>query len=160
MNNRRINIPVELYNQIHQLMPIVCVDTVVYADNKIFLVSRANEPEQGQWWFPGGRVLKNERLSRASHRIVKNEAGIDISHIKCLGHDETMFNTDPFGHGLGTHTVNFVFTAVVSELALFHVALDNHHTAYSMFSFEEIYCSDMHPYVKRFTALAEGVFRQ
>jgi colanic acid biosynthesis protein WcaH len=157
---RKADIPVKLYSQIHQLIPIVCVDTVVCSDGKIFLVSRANEPEKGQWWFPGGRVLRDEPLKSAAQRIVKGEAGISVNQVRYLGYDETIFDKDPFQHGRGTHTVNFVFTARAPELALFHVMLDDNHTAYSTFSFEEIYTSNMHPYVKKFTALAEGVFRR
>lgn len=156
----RLDIPSELYSRIHQLMPIVCVDTVVFSDGKIFLVSRADEPEKGQWWFPGGRIIRDERLSAASQRITKGETGIDINRIQYLGYDETAFSTDPFGHGCGTHTVNFVFSARAAELALFNIILDDNHVTYSTFSFEEIYQSNMHPYIKKFTALAEGVFRR
>lgn len=156
--DRSLSIPAELYGKIHLNMPILCVDTVVSSDGKIFLVRRANEPEKGKWWFPGGRVVRGESLIGASKRITRGEAGISVGKPQYLGHDETIFDADPFGHGQGTHTVNFVYAAHVAELALFNVILDNNHTAYKTFKFQEIYESDMHPYVKKFTAAAEGVF--
>ena len=153
-------IPSGLYSQFHEKMPIICVDIVVNADDKILLVKRANEPEKGRWWFPGGRLLRGESLRAAAGRITKTEIGVTIMRPEYLGHGETVFETDPFGHNRGTHTVNFVFAARANALALMSVLLDANHIAYSTFTFEEIYGSNMHPYIKKFTALSEGVFRK
>jgi len=152
------NIPTTLYSEIHEIMPIICVDCVISVDNKILLVKRKCEPMSGAWWFPGGRLTKNERLNTAMSRIVKSETGLDLSRPVMLGHDETKFEADPFGHGAGTHTVNFVYASRVSEMAMMRMALDSNHIECSTFSFEEIYQSDMHSYIKKFTALSEGVF--
>lgn len=154
------NIPDNLYRQIHEKMPIVCVDTVVCHENKIFLVKRATCPAKGEWWFPGGRLLRNEDLVSASLRITKSETGLIVRSPVFLGHGETIFKADPFNHGMGTHTVNFVFCAFAAALNVMSVTLDENHTAYSVFSPEEVYRSDMHPYVKRFVALSEGVVRK
>ncbi|MHA2231325.1 MAG: NUDIX domain-containing protein [Candidatus Hodarchaeales archaeon] len=141
-------------------MPIVCVDIVIYQGGKIFLVKRSREPQRKNWWFPGGRLLRNESLVDAASRISKSETNLSIRNPVYLGHGETIFKDDPFGHDQGTHTVNFVYGASVSELEVMGAALDDDHYAYSTFTYEEIYQSDMHPYVKRFVALSEGVFRE
>lgn len=154
------DIPLEDYVKIHQTMPIVCVDCVVSVEDKVLLVKRKQAPMKGAWWFPGGRLYREEQLTKAANRIVKNEINLDLSgRITYLGHGETRFDTDPFDHGKGTHTVNFVFASYISTLSMMRIVLDENHIAHSTFSFEEIYCSNMHPYVKKFTALAEGVFR-
>ena len=154
------NIPDELYAKIHESMPIICVDCVVACDNKILLVKRKREPMKGSWWFPGGRLLRDEKLQLAVHRIVKGETHLSISKPVLLGFDETEFDMDPFNHGCGTHTVNFVYASNASEMEMMRIVLDDDHVAHSMFTFEEIYTSGMHPYVKKFTALAEGVLRR
>lgn len=141
-------------------MPIVCVDIVLSCENKIFLVKRAQEPQKDQWWFPGGRLLRGETLSNAALRITKLETGLPAKNPTHLGFGETMFKTDPFGHNKGTHTVNFVFAAKTSPLNVMAVILDDNHLAYSTFTYEEVYASKVHPYVKRFVALSEGVLRE
>ena len=154
------NISSGVYSEIHRLMPIICVDCVVGHEGKILLVRRKREPVKDHWWFPGGRLIKNERLEQAVKRIVKCETGIDIQPPIYLGHDQTEFIMDPFDHGEGTHTVNFVYASNISHMAMMRVVLDDDHIAHSMFTFSEIYASNMHPYVKRFAALAEGVLRR
>jgi colanic acid biosynthesis protein WcaH len=155
-----LNIPEDVYAKIHELMPIVCVDCVVSYDNKILLVKRKREPMKSAWWFPGGRLVRNEKLDSAVSRIVRNETGVSLHRPTPIGYDETEFETDPFGHGEGTHTVNFVYASYISEIAMMKITLDDDHVAHSMFTYEEIYRSNMHPYVKRFTAIAEGVLRK
>lgn len=153
-------IPEKEFIMIHQTMPIVCVDCIVSFEGKILLIKRKCEPMKGAWWFPGGRVHRGEKLEKAARRIVEGETGINIAgKLVYLGHGETQFDTDPFGHGLGTHTINFVYVATVSALSVMRIVLDSNHIAHSEFTFEQIYASDMHPYIKRFVALAEGVLR-
>ena len=146
------NIPIETYSKIHESMPIVCVDCIISIENKILLVKRKVKPARNQWWFPGGRLLRDEKLSDASQRIVKREIGIDIDKPTYLAHGETKFVTDPFDHGRGTHTINFLYFAIISSVK--NITLDNDHSEYSIVSCNEIYKSDMHSYVKDFTGLA------
>lgn len=155
------NIPAEEYAKIHKWMPIICVDCVISVEGKILLVKRKQEPMKGSWWFPGGRLYRGERLYQAVDRIVREEISVDLSSSPVLlGHDETEFEADPFGHNQGTHTVNFVYASRATTLSIMRIILDDNHIAHSTFTFEEIYRSNMHPYVKRFTALAEGIFRK
>lgn len=154
------NIPREEYAKFHKQMPIVCIDCVVSCDSKILLVKRKCEPMKDSWWFPGGRLVRNENLAHAVRRIVKVETGLSFNRQIFLGFDETQFETDPFGHNGGTHTINFVYAAPISEMELMRIVLDDNHITHSLFSYKDIYNSEIHPYVKRFTALAEGVLRK
>lgn len=151
-------IPEPIYSQIHELMPIVCVDIIVRCGTKIVLIKRDREPAKGEWWFCGGRVVKGENLEQAARRIVHRETGLKIKQCVLLGHDQTQFKTDPFGHGRGTHTVNFVFCAQAKEMDLFRLKLDDDHVDYKLVSPEGIYISDAHSYIKRFTSMTESVF--
>lgn len=156
-----MEIPRQQYVDIHRLMPIICVDCVVLVDNKILMVKRKYDPMKNAWWFPGGRLYRGEKLRCAVGRIVKKETNIDLRGTPVLlGHGETEFVEDPFGHNQGTHTVNFVYASTISELSLMGVALDDHHITYSTFDFEEVYSGNMHPYIKRFVALAEGALKR
>jgi len=66
------------YKKIIQSMPIPCVDIIVgdKLDN-VLLLKRTNEPVKGYWWFPGGRVLFNEKREDAVARIAKQECNIN-----------------------------------------------------------------------------------
>lgn len=151
-------IPESLYAEIHRQMPIVCVDIIVRCGDGIVLIERDCEPARGEWWFCGGRVFKGENLQEAAQRIVSREAGLTIQNCILLGHGQTQFDADPFGHGEGTHTINFVFCTQVPEIDFLKLTLDDNHTDYRIFKLPEIYASDMHPYIKRFTGMAESVF--
>lgn len=50
---------------------------------KIYLLHRYNPVLQ--WEIPGGKILKYETLEDAAHREAKEELGIEVKVIKCLG---------------------------------------------------------------------------
>lgn len=152
-------IPQSLYSQIHEVMPILCVDVVVTNGSDILLVCRDCEPEKGTWWFPGGRLHKGERLKTGARRIVKQETNLNVSAPLFLGIAETQFTTDPFGHKKGTHTVNAVYLARPSETAIFSVILDDNHIAHRWVEISDVYSGDFHPYIKRYVAMAEGAIK-
>jgi len=95
-------------------MPIVCVDLVVTdsARKRFLLVKRANEPKAGKWWVPGGRLLKNERLTAAALRKLKEETGLRGTVIKCLGFHEYFSRTGYF-KGTNAHSITFIFLVEV-----------------------------------------------
>lgn len=53
-------LPTELYQQVVELLPILCIDLAVErpSDGKFLLVKRGAEPAKGLWWVPGGRIFK------------------------------------------------------------------------------------------------------
>lgn len=58
--------------------PQVAVGAVVFKDDKVLLVLRANPPAEEQWAIPGGRVELGETLQEAAEREIKEETGITI----------------------------------------------------------------------------------
>ena len=68
----------ELYSQILEHMPIPAVDFVLVHNHQVLLALRKDEPAKGQWWIPGGRVLKNETLETAVKRKALQEVGVEV----------------------------------------------------------------------------------
>lgn len=103
-------IPKKDYKKMLEKIPMCCVDLVIYFKGKVLLVLRDKEPAKGKWWFPGGRIFKNEKLEKAAKRKAKEETGIDVKIIKKIGVYETFFKKGPFKDlKTGIHTINICF---------------------------------------------------
>jgi ADP-ribose pyrophosphatase YjhB (NUDIX family) len=94
-----------LYKKIREVMPVVCVDLLVTnATNQFLLLKRAQSPAKGLWWFPGGRILKDETWHDACSRKASQELSVFLQFIKFVSIEESIFkNETPF-----IHTVNIV----------------------------------------------------
>jgi colanic acid biosynthesis protein WcaH len=67
-------IPAADYKKFLEQMPVVCIDAIIMNNNgQYLLIKRKNEPLKGDYWVPGGRLLKNETLNDAVLRKVKEE---------------------------------------------------------------------------------------
>lgn len=119
------NIPEQTYKDILKVMPICCVDLVITYNNKFLLVKRAKEPAKGQWWLPGGRIWKNEKIKKAALRKAREETGLDCEFVKELGVNEGIFSEGPFGFGV--HTIGVV---CLLEAKTDKVKMDSNHTEY------------------------------
>lgn len=58
--------------------PVVGVGAVVWHEDAVLLVRRAQEPAQGQWSLPGGTVEVGETLVEALQRELREETGIEV----------------------------------------------------------------------------------
>ena len=58
--------------------PRVAVGAIVFKNNKVLLVRRAQAPSQDLWAIPGGRVEIGETLQEAAEREIFEETGITI----------------------------------------------------------------------------------
>lgn len=139
-------IPLDQYREFHRLMPIACVDIILVKGNSFLLVKRKNAPAREEWWFPGGRIIRNECLVDAVIRKTSEETGLEITDCAMLGVDETMFPDGPFGGT--THTINVVFKANVDSD---QVVLDSQSDEYQWF--EQI-DDNWDPYVEKFLSKA------
>ena len=102
----------EMYTQILENMPIPCVDVIVHNENAVLLVKRNNKPAKGEWWPPGGRVFKNEKLEDGAIRKVLEETGLDVKIERQTGTYETMFEEGPLEELRGgVHTINTCYLA-------------------------------------------------
>lgn len=141
------HIPDELYKEILKVIPFVCVDIVIKNGDTFLLAKRLNKPAQGQWFFPGGRVIKNEELEAAAHRKLKQETGLSGVIEKVLGVDSTMFSDGPYGDSI--HSVNVVFLVTPTDPDT--IILNNQNGAYQWYTHID---DSWHPYVKKFLELA------
>ena len=103
------HLPQNIYKEIYASVPTLCVDLLVIYNNRFLLHRRVNEPAKGEWFFPGGRVYKNETLENAVRRKAKEELGIDIDNaeVKFLTVGETMFDDTELGGSI--HSINITY---------------------------------------------------
>lgn len=120
-------IPELEYRKIVETIPTVCVDLVIIYDYKCLLLLRKNEPASGQYWFPGGRILKLETIRDAAIRKAKEETNLDCEFVKMVSVEETIFekkgdmNTD-------VHTINLCCHLVPASIDC--LKIDNNHIGY------------------------------
>jgi colanic acid biosynthesis protein WcaH len=133
---KRELLPEPLYAKIHASLPITCVDLVIVKRGRVLLVRRLREPAKNEWWFPGGRLLKNEEFAEAAERLADEELGVDVVGLRSIGVDNLMFKSDPFGHGRGTHTVSILFSCRLGKRS--SIKLNRLHSEY-------IWCNGVKP---------------
>lgn len=107
-------IPYRLYHRILEAMPLLCVDGVIRnSADQVLLVKRSNEPLKGRWWVPGGRVLKGESLEKAFRRKMREELGVRIRDLRCIGYFEAtrMRHRELGARGGRLHSLSIVFEA-------------------------------------------------
>src|SRR5689334_15516210 len=101
-------VPSEEYKNVLSTVPIVCVDCLVVNDNgEYLLVRRANSPLKGEYWVPGGRLYKNERILDGVHRKMREEIGISVDVVTILGIFEFFEPANESSEG-GVHTISIV----------------------------------------------------
>ena len=66
------------YQKDYPARPRVAVGAIVFKDDKILLVQRAQPPSQDVWAIPGGSVEIGESLQEAAEREILEETGVTI----------------------------------------------------------------------------------
>jgi ADP-ribose pyrophosphatase YjhB (NUDIX family) len=59
--------------------PVVGVGVVIWRDDKVLLVKRANAPRKDEWGLPGGMQNLGETIMEAAVREAREETGLDIA---------------------------------------------------------------------------------
>jgi len=140
------------YIKAHKELVILCHDVFIQYNGGILLVSRKNYPAKEFLWAIGGKIKRGVRLEESLRNKVREECGLKLKDIKELGCARTFFNTDPFGHGKGTDTLNLVYFARGKG----KLKLDSFHET-PMIVTRENYAeikNSLHPYIKNFMDLA------
>jgi len=135
------HIPNEDWETVVRSVPIVSVDLVVVTDDGVVLTKRTNNPAKGEWFVPGGRVRKGERLREAVHRVAKEELDVTVTIEQSLGTYEHFYETAELDGVGGKHYVPHGFV-VRTESDSF--TLDAQHDTVDVF--DEL-PTDLHEYV-------------
>jgi len=118
--------------------PLVSVDLVVRnGGGRVLLGWRSNRPARDCWFVPGGRILKNERISQAFERIAKDELGAAVSFddARLIGVFDHIYEDNFAGEGeFGTHYVVLAYEVRVEEAAL--DLPNDQHSKYQWFTAE------------------------
>ena len=127
------------YEKIRKHMPTVCVDLLVTNDQGQYLVAlRKEAPAQGFWWFPGGRIYKDETIEHTALRKGKEELGesVDFEVGKFVSVEETIFEKEEY------HTVNIVYNMKYKGG---DIKIDTFHDEYKWL---DVIDESLHPAVK------------
>lgn len=145
MNGDR-RIPAGEWETVVRNVPIVSVDLVVRAGPGVVLGRRRNQPARGEWFVPGGRLVKGERLREAVHRVAREELGVDVEIAARLGVYEHLYDATEVPGVAGKHYVPVAFEVTATSTAF---APDDQHGAIRVFDppFEGL---DLHPYVETY----------
>ena len=98
----------EKFSGVIALTPLVSIDLLVKnSEGKFLLGYRNNKPAQGNWFVPGGRILKNESMDQAFQRLCNEELGIDCcrNQAQFLGPYEHFYSDCVFSDDITTHYV-------------------------------------------------------
>ena len=122
------HIPAETFATCLDNMPQPCVDLVVEYEDGILLTRRQNEPAKGEWFWPGSRLHKGERLDDAAERIAEEELGLGAVESERLGVSEHFWDTSSVDGVDSRHTIPIVYRIVPDDGA--EITLDDQHDAY------------------------------
>lgn len=112
--------------------PLVSIDLIIKnQDERILLGKRINQPAQGKWFVPGGRILKNETLIHAFERITNNELGVPVSYSKAkwLGVFEHFYLNSIFSKessNISTHYVVLAYEVYQNQAEILDIPLIQH----------------------------------
>jgi len=134
----------ETWHDIVDHVPIVSVDLIARHAGGVVLGKRTNRPGRGQWFVPGGRVRKDERLDAAVHRIAADELGVDVRIEDRLGVYEHLWDESEFDD---VATKHYLANGVVVRTQGTAFAPDDQHGDLRVF---EPPFPDLHPYVEAY----------
>ncbi len=131
-------------------VPLVSIDLIVKDSNgKCLLGLRSNAPARDNWFVPGGRIKKGERLADAFKRITKNElcTELDINNARFLGVFEHLYDTNFAGEpDVGTHYVVLAYEMLLT-VAPQQLPKDQH-CQWQYFPIDSLF---KHPQVHKYT---------
>jgi len=129
----------KLYHAIRTSLPIACVDLLLVHESRYLLLKRLHSPAKDQWWFPGGRIFKDETIAEACRRKGREELGLDLDMGEIVSVEESIFRDE----NPVVHTINMVVKVSIKNSHQ-QIVLDNTHSEYRWRQFIE---PGLHPCV-------------
>lgn len=137
-------IPPDEYETIVRHVPIASVDLLVHCEGGLLLGRRRNKPAKGEWFVPGGSVLKGETRRQAVNRVAEEELGSDVFIDDELGVYDHVYPCTEVGD---TESKQYLATAYVVTPIEDTVKPDNQHSEFDVFGSP---FPDLHRYVERY----------
>ena len=133
--------------------PLALIDLIVQNPKKeILLGKRVNQPAQGYWFVPGGRIQKNETIRDAIKRISQTEIGVDLSDHDpgLLGASEHIYGDNFLDEpGISTHYVVLVFVIELENEIM--VSSDDQHSEMKWWTVEKLLGDEtIHPNTREY----------
>ncbi len=129
--------------------PLVSIDLVITnAEDKILMGRRLNEPAQGKWFVPGGRIRKGECLDEAFERVSLDELGqkICLSKARLLGLFTHKYKTNyKCIEGVSTHYVVLAYEILLTGKVDIDIISSKQHSELLWLGRDDL-VSDVHPY--------------
>ena len=134
-------------------LPLVSVDWVLLNPaGQILLGQRLNAPARYWWFTPGGRVRKNEPLSRCLQRVAFAELGLqanDVHSAKLMGVWDHFYEDSAFSTEVSTHYVNLPYVIRLDHMLKLSALPLEQHSAWRWQDVQAAAVShDVHPYVQ------------
>jgi len=137
-------IPPSEYKTIVKHVPVVSVDLLVHHGGGIILGKRENEPAKGEWFVPGGSVLKGETRRQAVYRVAREELGVDVTIEHNLGVYDHFYEEAASD---GINSKQYLATAYIVTPISEEFEPDDQHTELRTF---DAPFPDLHDYVQRY----------
>lgn len=145
-------IPFSQYSDIHKKIVRPCHDVFIQYGGGILLVTRKVHPAKDTPWPIGGGIERGMKMEESLRKKVQEECNLKLKNIIEIGCARTLFKTDPFGHGKGTDTINFVYFATGEG----KIKLNDLHTKPTVISpkkYTAKFRKSLHPYIRDFMDL-------
>ena len=133
LNKKYNNIPQKTYDMILKYIPLVSVEALIVIDDTLLFLRRNNEPAKGEWWFPGGRIIKGESPMKTLHRKIKEETGLEMSSHKFINVYSRAFPE--------RHDITIAYLCRCKEG---RIKLNTEHSEYRLFNKNP---NNLHPYL-------------
>lgn len=144
MNNSNQPIPTDEYETIVKRVPIISVDLLVHHNGGLILGKRKNEPVKGEWFVPGGTVVKDETRQQAVHRVAEEELSSDVIIDSELGVYDHFYCTAEVD---GANSKQYLATAYIVTPVQNEIASDDQHTHFEVFNSP---FPSFHNYIERY----------
>lgn len=131
------------FEQVVEYTPLVSVDLIIENSQNEFLVGkRINRPACGFLFVPGGRVFKNESISKAFKRIIKKEINIEcsIEEARFIGVFEHFYNDSFVNDQIETHYVVLAYYINIGES---EILFDSQHESVIWMSRKELLLNNL-----------------
>jgi len=137
--------------------PLVSIDLIILnSKGEVLLGKRKNKPAKDFYFTIGGRVYKNETMTTAKGRILKDELGLEL---KCdcefIGVFEHLYDDSIFSNS-STHYVNIAYKIKLDDVDL-KTLIKTQHSNYIWISMTDLMSqNNVHENVKAYFELEKN----